>query len=77
MFGKKLLWLVMALAILSSTGCCRMWEHWCAGRHHYQPAPYCQPCPQPCPPGCAPTPAFSSPTPTPVPNAPGWQRNCP
>ena len=75
MLAKKLLGLVIALGLSSSTGCCRMWEHWCGDRHHYQAAPCC---PAPCPPAC--TPAYSSPGGVaPVPNAPGvtsWQR-CP
>jgi hypothetical protein len=80
MIGKKLLWLVLGLGFLASTGCCRMWENWCTGPHHYQPAPCCPqpacPCPPPVP-GCAPT-SFSSPAAVPVPNAPAtnWQR-CP
>ena len=74
MLGKKLLWLAIALGFLSSTGCCRMWEHWCHGPTHYQP-PVC------CPPACPPNPCLSSPggTAVPVPSAPvntGWQR-CP
>ena len=77
MLGKKLLWLVLAMAFLANTGCCRMWENWCTGPHAYQPAPAC-PCQPACPPVCQPT--FSSPGGvTPVPNAQGvtsWQR-CP
>ena len=79
MLGKKLLWLVMAMAFLTSTGCCRMWDRWCHDRHHNQAAPHCPPtCAPVCPPGCAPS--FSSPAGvTPVPSAPAgtsWQR-CP
>jgi len=78
MLGKKLLWLAIALGVLSSTGCCRMWDRWCNGPPHYQPAPCCPPA---CPPACPPNPCFSSPAATavPVPNAPcntNWQR-CP
>jgi hypothetical protein len=80
MFGKKLLWSLLALCLMMNAGCCRMWERWC-DRPHYQPQPYC--CPQPCcptPPSCPP-PSFSSPAgAVPVPPAPGgtnWARPCP
>lgn len=73
MLGKKLLWLVFALAVLSSGGCCRFWDRVCHDRHH---TPCCVPCPQVCPPSGS----FSSPAAVPVPNAPvrsSWQGNCP
>lgn len=78
MLGKKVLWLVVALGVLSSTGCCRFWDRVCHDRHHYQAAPYCQPAPV-CPPGCTPgVPAYSAPGAVPVPSAPrtSWQ-GCP
>jgi hypothetical protein len=44
---KKLLWSVLAIGMLSSNGCCGMWDRWC------NPQPRCyQPAPPQC--GCAP-----------------------
>lgn len=44
---KLLLWPVLAIGVLSSNGCCGMWDRWC------NPQPRCyQPAPAPC--GCAP-----------------------
>ncbi|MBI2807948.1 MAG: hypothetical protein HYX68_23435 [Planctomycetes bacterium] len=77
MVVKKLLYTVLALSILTSTGCCRMWENWCHRPNYYQgAAPYCQPAPpQCCPPG-----SYSSPVGAAVPVPPSaptnWQR-CP
>jgi len=79
MLGKKLLWLILALGILSSNGCCGFWERVCERRQPqcYQPAP-CG-CAPPPPVACPANPCYSPPpaTAVPVPNAPAptsWQR---
>jgi hypothetical protein len=81
MFVKKLLSVAIAVFVLSSAGCCRMWENWCHRPTHYQgaPAPYCPPAQPPCvcPPGYsgyAPQ-APGMPMPVPPVNS-NWQR-CP
>ena len=75
--GKKLLWFVLALGILSSGGCCRFWDRVCHDHPQCGSPPQCAPPPM-CP--CQPTGSFSSPPGvTPVPNAPTrttWQGNC-
>src|ERR1051325_4900483 len=77
MMGKKLLFMAIAVSLLFSGGCCRMWENWCHPQQHCYPPPnYCCPTPAAAAPGCpCPTPTYSAPpgTAVPVPSS-GWAR---
>ena len=80
--GKRLLLTAVLGLTLTATGCCRMWENWCAPRPCCSQPVACQPqcCPTgayyaapSCPPGCAPVAGPVQPVPVAAPvSASGW-----
>ena len=76
MYGKSWAWLAIALAVGTSTGCCRICERWCPP-HQSAAAPvgYQQACVPCCVPCCPQGASGYQPAPAPMAPAPqGWQR---